>query len=144
MKGLKTFINLPRSQILHSHLPWSTHMHAPVRTDFLQLISTMVPTSCGLPPLICLLPLGDPNPTHLYKPHLPEASRPHSSAVISLHFGPSQSLESSLCMLPLAPALSGINLCICLKSPTRLGQYLTHTCIYTDKQTVGTQQIFDV
>lgn len=46
------------------------------------------------------------------KLNLLEASRSHSSAVISVPFGPFQSSESLLCILPLFSVLPGVSLCM--------------------------------
>ena len=73
------------------------------------------------------------------KLNLLEASRSHSSAVISLPFGPFQSLESLLCILPLFSVLPGVSLCICLNFPTSLDQCLILSCINNDRQRVSAQ-----
>ena len=73
------------------------------------------------------------------KLNLLEASRSHSSAVISLPFGPFQSLEFLLCILPLFSVLPGVSLCICLNFPTSLDQCLILSCINNDRQRVSAQ-----
>lgn len=73
------------------------------------------------------------------KLNLLEASRSHSSSVITLHLGPFQSSESLLSILPLFSVLPGVSLCICLNFPTSLDQCLILSSINNDRQRVSAQ-----
>ena len=70
------------------------------------------------------------------KINLLEACRPHSSAVIFPPFGPFQSSDSLLCILPLFCILPDVSLCMCLNFPTSLDQCLILSCINSDRQIV--------